>query len=440
MKKQYSLDYNIQRDVDRVAAVYDILDQLQRDPNPTQLQQMGSYILYGKDVNGYNAVQRGEITNGNTRYNSFKKKDDTNVSLDEILDNPMANVESLKQLTEKRIYTVPKPSIKRPRYNKETGEMIDPGDSDIPGMTQLWQSIDRLEKFAAGTQQPEEGFSPKNSYRLYQLKHWLIDLRRHQYYLKDAYKPEIHFTNLTHPRAQFIDWSSDCAYWLPFPAWQKRVNNALLHTISKNISDYETRTNPITNQLEVRWIVRRHTFDWENYKHVAALINQYDLLYDTMREKFQTYGRTFIFDFQRYTDMANLNEVQRFLLRRKIEHAPYSDIITQLRQRYNIVYNENHLSAILARNIPKQIANAARKYRINLETPQSEKKRCFTCKQYFPKDTLFFGINNGRKDHWSSNCKDCEKKKRIARGGQTEYDRRRKDTNLSEMPPSQTSN
>jgi len=99
---------------------------------------MGSYILYGKDADGYNAVQRGEITNGNTRYNSFKKKDDTNVSLDEILDNPMANVESLKQLTEKRIYTVPKPTIRRPRYNKETGEMIDPGDSDIPGMTQLW--------------------------------------------------------------------------------------------------------------------------------------------------------------------------------------------------------------------------------------------------------------------------------------------------------------
>ena len=56
MKKPYSLDYNIVRDVDRVAAVTDILDKLSHDPSPTELEQMGSYILYGKDENGQNAA------------------------------------------------------------------------------------------------------------------------------------------------------------------------------------------------------------------------------------------------------------------------------------------------------------------------------------------------------------------------------------------------
>lgn len=56
LKKKYSLDYNIERDIDRVTAVKDILDQLEKDPSPTDLEQMGSYILYGKDENGYNAV------------------------------------------------------------------------------------------------------------------------------------------------------------------------------------------------------------------------------------------------------------------------------------------------------------------------------------------------------------------------------------------------
>lgn len=56
MKKDYSLDYNINRDIDRVKAVKDILDKLERDPTPTDLEQMGSYILYGKDEDGYNAV------------------------------------------------------------------------------------------------------------------------------------------------------------------------------------------------------------------------------------------------------------------------------------------------------------------------------------------------------------------------------------------------
>jgi hypothetical protein len=56
MKKAYSLDYSIERDIDRVAAVKDILDSLPTDPTQTELEQMGSYILYGKDENGKNAV------------------------------------------------------------------------------------------------------------------------------------------------------------------------------------------------------------------------------------------------------------------------------------------------------------------------------------------------------------------------------------------------
>ena len=76
MKKDYSLDYSIDRDTDRVAAIKNILDKLDHDPSPTDLEQMGSYILYGKDEDGYNAVQRGEMTNGTTRYNSFRRKDD----------------------------------------------------------------------------------------------------------------------------------------------------------------------------------------------------------------------------------------------------------------------------------------------------------------------------------------------------------------------------
>ena len=91
MKKNYSLDYSIERDTDRVAAIKDILDKLECDPSPTDLEQMGSYILYGKDAEGYNAVQRGEITNNTTRYNSFRRKDDKLLSLDVILENPLAD-------------------------------------------------------------------------------------------------------------------------------------------------------------------------------------------------------------------------------------------------------------------------------------------------------------------------------------------------------------
>ena len=52
MKKKYSLDFSIERDSDRLKAVEEILDTLNTDPTATELEQMASYILYGKDENG----------------------------------------------------------------------------------------------------------------------------------------------------------------------------------------------------------------------------------------------------------------------------------------------------------------------------------------------------------------------------------------------------
>ena len=57
MKKAYSLDYeNVKTDRERLAAVIDILDKLEKDPGPNDLEQLGTYILCGKDENGLNAV------------------------------------------------------------------------------------------------------------------------------------------------------------------------------------------------------------------------------------------------------------------------------------------------------------------------------------------------------------------------------------------------
>ena len=112
----------------------------------------------------------------------------------------------------------------RPKYNKKTGELIDPGDSDIPFMVSLWDSIDRMERWIAQLEgkipADENTLIFEDDYRLYRLKHTLIDLRRHQYYLKDVYKPTLHFLALDHPKAQFYDWSGDAYYWMPYAAWK----------------------------------------------------------------------------------------------------------------------------------------------------------------------------------------------------------------------------
>ena len=76
MKKKYSLDFSIVRDIDRTRAVEEILDSMETDPTPTELEQMASYILYGKDENGKNAIQRNETIDKDKRDKSYKTKDD----------------------------------------------------------------------------------------------------------------------------------------------------------------------------------------------------------------------------------------------------------------------------------------------------------------------------------------------------------------------------
>lgn len=443
MKKKYSLDYSIERDVDRLAAVNHILDTLDNTPNYTELEQMASYILYGKDENGLNAVQRKETTDSDKRYKTFARDADTkNQSLDAILDNPLGDQLSLKPIEEKYVYLKRKPSIRKPKYDKKTGELLDIGDGDIPGMQELWDCIKRLEHVLAvgeGKVPPDDETELiTDSYKLYKLRHQIADMRLHQYYLKDAYKPTIHFVAIQHPQPQTYDWDSDAAYWVSREAWQSKVDNALLHTISHNLSDYETRINPYTGEFEVKWVVRHHTFDWENPAHIRALMDNYSRLAMQMYDNVYSWGRTLLRDFDRYQDLIGLSPVRQFILDRKIDKASYATIAAELTEKFGIHYNENHISNILVREIPEKIAAKAKHDRLLLETPQEERKQCFRCKRWLPRDTIFFGHNKGRRDGWASNCKECEKKRRIAKGVQGAYDRRSKDPAVLEVQAGKT--
>ena len=433
MKKPYSLDFTIERDVDRVQAVSQILDTLEYDPSEIELEQMASYILYGKDENGLNSAQRGE-TISNTRYNSYRTKNDKLLSLEQVSENH--DPRDFKSPHQRNIYTNPVVAIRRPKYDAQ-GHIKDPGDSDIPGITQIWESIDRLEHQIAvlkGQVPPAEGDPiDVTDYQLYQMRHILIALRRHQYYLRDFYKPQLHFNNIDRPQAQFIDWASDSFYWIPLSEWETRVRESYSPSISHQLSDYDVRKDTYGRTL-VKWTVQLHTFNWENPSHIRALTKFYMPLYDAMHEKLDTYGCMLLYDFDRYRKMANLTEIREFLLDCRIAGKPYPAILSELKARFGIQYNESHLSTIMTREIPQAIAAAATKHRILLDTPPENCKTCFTCKRILPRNTLFFAHNRSHRDGFASSCKECEKRKKLLREGRTsDSDRRRKDPAMSKV-------
>ena len=97
--------------------------------------------------------------------------DDKLLSLDELLENPMADQQAFEQRHKPSVYKKPKPSINKPKYDKKTGALIDPGDSDIPYMKELWVAIDRMEHTVAVNEGklPADDSTPilKDDYRLY---------------------------------------------------------------------------------------------------------------------------------------------------------------------------------------------------------------------------------------------------------------------------------
>lgn len=428
MKKPYTLDYSIERDTDRLKAVEDILDKLDKNPSPTELEQMGSYILYGKDENGKNAYQRGEMIR-DARYNSYKTKEDKNVSLDAILENPLSDQQQFREMGTRDPYLLPRRVPRRPKYDKKTNTVIDEGDSDIPGMQELWDCIDRNEHWIAVLEgkiqaQPEDLLFD-NPYRLYKLKHSLIDLRRHQYYLLDAYKPCIHFLAADHPKRQYIDWNSDSYYWISREEWERRVNSTFF-PVSKNIEDYEVRNEG----KEVKWMVRQHTFNWEDPNHIYALICNYQSLYNLLWDKLGTDGHTLLMDFQRYRQLTNFSELRNFILQMKLEQYSQAEIKFAVQKKYGLKFGISHLYTVISKEIPEAIAQTVIKDRMLRQTPKTQCQKCRDCGRWLPKNNYFYVTNNNRASGFSARCKECERQARIAKGEQGQYDRRKKETHV----------
>ena len=436
---EYILDVTIERDVDRLAHVEKILNTLSRTPSPKELEKMASYIMYGKDENGQNSVQRGEVKDFETKkFKDFKTGDDRNTSLEEFIENPLTNQQELKPYDAKRTYVSKRRTIKRPRYDKKTGEMIDPGDSDIPGMTDLWENIDRLEHTIAANEGKLE-FNPNDTIftddgKFHAFKHMVIDIKRHQYYLKDYYKQVLKPQHLSYDPPPPMKWDEDTFYWLPLEQWEERIRNNYRPDISENLDDYETRTTP-DGKTEVKWVIARHNFSWENTWHIRQLIKYYADLYMENWDKLNSWARALIFDFDRYFDKCGFSELREFVLVRYIDGASFPTIQQEVQQKFGIDYSYGAVTAIVSKEIPNAIANMAIKERLMRETPDNERKYCTRCKRYLPASTMFFVANRSKARGLQSWCKECDKQYRIMRGAQEVRDARCKDKTMHKVPP-----
>lgn len=257
-KRNYSLNMDLQYATERVAHVKNELATMKTNPTPSDLNDMATWILYGKDETFRSPIERKICYDESPKHSTFRKKGDKNLSLDAILESPLSTETVFKPLEERNIYRKIRPSIARPTLceaslltavelaqgqstqSKPTSKIICPFpypnppsacancpyanthdcDGWIPGMRQLWDSIDYLQftyDCNTGKKQHQPLIDPPISNltknQASQLRHWIIEHRTDQYLLKDMFAPTLHFFSVAISEPQFIDWTCDSGYW-----------------------------------------------------------------------------------------------------------------------------------------------------------------------------------------------------------------------------------
>ena len=421
-KKSYSLDYDIYSAKDRNAAIQEILDNLETPPNETDLEQMADYILFGKDEKFLNARDRKEILQPKRRYNSWTTKDEKGESLDALLEDPNTAPEiELKTSSEADKgprYKVFKPEIKRPKYDSE-GNMIDPGDSDVPGMVELWERIDTLQErydMYRGKIPPNDYIKshPLDKYKLYKFGHMLIDIRRHQYYLKDSYKPTLKFFNAPPPGRPNYDFNTNTGLWLTPTEWCSR---------KRHPKEFDLEQSPLEDAIEdengnLYWKISDSEIDYENPSHIVALIDNYAALLKHSYSSPDSITRALCFDMEILVEKAHLSELEQYVLEQRVAHRN-AFVVRQNLLLDDIDITELQIRNLMRKKIPQKIAAAATRLRLesDLQAGRVEGLECSKCHKILPKHPFYYSRSRDKRTGFCSQCKFCQKISRDNRLG-----------------------
>jgi len=341
-----------------------------------QLEQLADYILYGKDVDEErSAVDKKEIVM-EPKYSTYKKKQPE--SLDAILENPNCDERNFKAVG-REVYTNPKPSISRE------------DDADIPGMTELWDFIDHFDLFikkVTGKEEWGEGEKQHSlsSYDLFKSRHWLIDLRKQQYVLKEGYKPPIRFKSIIRQSTRKINWDSDSGY-----AKTQRGNG---------------------DDGDWIWVlVREHTLDFGEATHIQGLINNYSRLKQDSYDDFQSDMKYILWVLEKIVDECNFSDVRKDIIVRKIDGQTNVQLHDYLHITYGLDYSANYISTIFTHEICGKIA---KRYLSSIQEWKLRDKEemwkvCTRCGKKKLANEENFTKKKSSKDGFNTRCKVCEK-------------------------------
>lgn len=401
MPMRFKLDYSCDRtSQERLQYLIDNVDF--EKLTKKDLEICVDYVLYGRDPKRDNtsAVDRHEVFI-KTRYSSWQKTEP--VSLEALLENPAFDEGTLKK--EKYIYKKPKPHIDRD----------DQRIQQIPGMKELWEQIDKLARkidLATGKAQPNEGeeIPQLDSKQLYHLKHWLIDLRKEQYKLKDTVIQE-----MAPPKSYGHYYNSPIDFQMNYPVFpcgiaSKENDEGFKHPF-QNGRPFAAKD--LDHEIEVLRQNGKPYFNFLDKEHIYQLCLKYYEIKDFAEHYPDSPLHGLLDTLDYYIEKANLSEQQKLIVEGKKKRLLNKEICEQLMNQLGIYHQENYVSTIWNKAC-QLIADAADLHYDEwcCKDYKPAWKKCNCCGELLLRDPRNFVRKAKAPDGLTNRCKKCDQKKR----------------------------
>lgn len=377
------LDFDIYSDKDRAAAVHQELAALKKPPTQSQLETMANYILFGKDENGQNAVDRKEVQI-QTKYNSYKKKNTE--SLEALIESPTFN-EADVQPIHRSIYKNPKPTL----------------DKTLPELQPLLRVIESYESQLEDLSNLPQTKEVKD--RIYNLKHLLISLRRDQYAVQDIVKEPLQLVHHNNYASEpFSDTMTDNIGPLGLKIGHTtRFDNP---KEDHSLASSEDLYNP-----------NERGINFEDPTHIYFLLESYESLIKKGWRNPYINAKYVAETLDWYISQVPFDPSRLDIIRLKKYHCSNNKIREYINKTYGTKYSENYISTIYTKEICRKIAAAVTLHKEKWENRFNPKlwKKCSCCGQWKLKDAREFIRRKSSEDGFTSRCKMCDREKKIER-------------------------
>lgn len=343
------LDYTLESPEERKALVEKIIAETP-DITPAYLEILGNYLVLcmeKQERKERNILTDNRMTTVNKRECSFE-------GLVSQLENGEDGIYNLVNEDKNVIF---QPKIQITQRDLDT----------IPYLQQLRDTINAWEaaaKHASG----KDAFTMKKA---------LIEMRKDQYLIKQAYYQPIVSCKLT-KTSRVTPPLEDKSYLKGSEIVVKGISLMDTKTVSAVLCNY-------TKLKEDSW----DQFDGDTW----YLMQDFDKLCTKALADYPIYDR---------------------IVEWKIDGKPNSEIQKLLDEEFNQTYSVEYISSLWRNKIPKVIAEQAKEDFLIWEYTRRgyPMKKCSKCGQIKPANNLFFSKNKTSKDNWYSICKKCRNKKR----------------------------